>query len=167
MLVVVVSHIQRTGCQPEKTTLHGGQSRARSLLSREKRTKEKSLAAHSIVKYSKVLVASTMTAEVNRKLKTLLHFYVTAGKIYSSCDLKKYQYTVYSVTPYITRETRNSQWYPSFPGNILFARLFRYRCCQRPRGNNASFGGETVFAHRAPNFLKSNPLRNRSCQSGK
>ena len=24
--VVVVSHIQRIGCQPEKTTLHGGQS---------------------------------------------------------------------------------------------------------------------------------------------
>ena len=27
-VVVVVSHIQRVGCQPEKTTLHGGQSRA-------------------------------------------------------------------------------------------------------------------------------------------
>ena len=26
--VVVVSHIQRIGCQPEKTTLHGGQSRS-------------------------------------------------------------------------------------------------------------------------------------------
>ena len=24
----VVSHIQRIGCQPEKTTLHGGQSRS-------------------------------------------------------------------------------------------------------------------------------------------
>ena len=24
----VVSHIQRVGCQPEKTTLHGGQSRS-------------------------------------------------------------------------------------------------------------------------------------------
>ena len=26
--VVVVSHIQRIGCQPEKNTLHGGQSRS-------------------------------------------------------------------------------------------------------------------------------------------
>ena len=26
--VVVVSHIQRIGCQPEKPTLHGGQSRS-------------------------------------------------------------------------------------------------------------------------------------------
>ena len=34
----VVSHIQRIGCQPEKTTLHGP---ARGLLNREKRTKEK------------------------------------------------------------------------------------------------------------------------------
>ena len=50
----------------------------------------------------------------------------------------------------------------SFPGIILFARLFHYRCCQHPRGSNASFGGERVFAQRAPNFLKSNPLRYRS-----
>ena len=28
LFVVVVSHIQRIGCQPEKTTLHGGQSRS-------------------------------------------------------------------------------------------------------------------------------------------
>ena len=28
VVVVVVSHIQRIGCQPEKTTLHGGQSRS-------------------------------------------------------------------------------------------------------------------------------------------
>ena len=28
LLFVVVSHIQRIGCQPEKTTLHGGQSRS-------------------------------------------------------------------------------------------------------------------------------------------
>ena len=27
-LDLVVSHIQRIGCQPEKTTLHGGQSRS-------------------------------------------------------------------------------------------------------------------------------------------
>ena len=26
--VMIVSHIQRIGCQPEKTTLHGGQSRS-------------------------------------------------------------------------------------------------------------------------------------------
>ena len=29
-VVVVVSHIQRIGCQPERTTLHGGQSRSSS-----------------------------------------------------------------------------------------------------------------------------------------
>ena len=28
LFVVVVSHIQRIGCQPEKSTLHGGQSRS-------------------------------------------------------------------------------------------------------------------------------------------
>ena len=28
VVVVVVSHIQRIGYQPEKTTLHGGQSRS-------------------------------------------------------------------------------------------------------------------------------------------
>ena len=28
VVVVDVSHIQRIGCQPEKTTLHGGQSRS-------------------------------------------------------------------------------------------------------------------------------------------
>ena len=28
VVVVVVSHIQRISCQPEKTTLHGGQSRS-------------------------------------------------------------------------------------------------------------------------------------------
>ena len=28
VVVVVVPHIQRIGCQPEKTTLHGGQSRS-------------------------------------------------------------------------------------------------------------------------------------------
>ena len=28
VVAVVVSHIQRIGCQPEKTTLHGGQSRS-------------------------------------------------------------------------------------------------------------------------------------------
>ena len=31
-VVVVVSHIQRIGCQPEKTTLHGGQSRSCELI---------------------------------------------------------------------------------------------------------------------------------------
>ena len=38
----VVSHIQRIGCQPEKTTVHGGQSRSWSA---EQGKKEKSLAA--------------------------------------------------------------------------------------------------------------------------
>ena len=28
VVVVVASHIQRIGCQPEKTTLHGGRSRS-------------------------------------------------------------------------------------------------------------------------------------------
>ena len=43
--VVVVSHIQRIGCQPEKTTLHGGQSRSWSA-EQGKENKRKSLAAH-------------------------------------------------------------------------------------------------------------------------
>ena len=30
LLLFVVSHIQRIGCQPEKTTLHGGQARSLS-----------------------------------------------------------------------------------------------------------------------------------------
>ena len=42
LVVVVVSHIQRIGCQPEKTTLHGGQSRSWSA----EQGKEKSLAAY-------------------------------------------------------------------------------------------------------------------------
>ena len=43
--VVVVSHIQRIGCQPEKTTLHGGQSRSWSA-EQGKENKRKSLAAY-------------------------------------------------------------------------------------------------------------------------
>ena len=45
VVVVVVSHIQRIGCQPEKTTLHGGQSRSWSA-EQEKENKRKSLAAY-------------------------------------------------------------------------------------------------------------------------
>ena len=42
VVVVVVSHIQRIGCQPEKTTvLYTVANPARGLLNREKRTKEK------------------------------------------------------------------------------------------------------------------------------
>ena len=44
-VVVVVSHIQRIGCQPEKTTLHGGQSRSWSA-EQGKENKRKSLAAY-------------------------------------------------------------------------------------------------------------------------
>ena len=44
VVVVVVSHIQRIGCQPEKTTLHGGQSRSWSA-EQGKKEKRKSLAA--------------------------------------------------------------------------------------------------------------------------
>ena len=43
VVVVVVSHIQRIGCQPEKTTLHGGQSRSWSA-EQGKENKRKSLA---------------------------------------------------------------------------------------------------------------------------
>ena len=43
--VVVVSHIQRIGCQPEKTTLHGGQSCSWSA-EQGKENKRKSLAAY-------------------------------------------------------------------------------------------------------------------------
>ena len=45
LFVVVVSHIQRIGCQPEKTTLHGGQSRSWSA-EQGKDNKRKSLAAY-------------------------------------------------------------------------------------------------------------------------
>ena len=40
VVVVVVSHIQHIGCQPEKTTLHGGQSRSWSA-EQGKKEKEK------------------------------------------------------------------------------------------------------------------------------
>ena len=45
VVVVVVSYIQRIGCQPEKTTLHGGQSRSWSA-EQGKENKRKSLAAY-------------------------------------------------------------------------------------------------------------------------
>ena len=45
VVVVVVSHIQRIGCQSEKTTLHGGQSRSWSV-EQGKYNKRKSLAAY-------------------------------------------------------------------------------------------------------------------------
>ena len=45
VVVVVVSHIQRIGCQPEKTTLHGCQSRSWSA-EQGKENKRKSLAAY-------------------------------------------------------------------------------------------------------------------------
>ena len=45
VVVVVVSHIQHIGCQPEKTTLHGGQSRSWSA-EQGKENKRKSLAAY-------------------------------------------------------------------------------------------------------------------------
>ena len=45
VVVVVVSHIQRIGCQPEKTTLHGGQSRSWSA-EQGKENKRKSLAGY-------------------------------------------------------------------------------------------------------------------------
>ena len=45
VVVVVGSHIQRIGCQPEKTTLHGGQSRSWSA-EQGKENKRKSLAAY-------------------------------------------------------------------------------------------------------------------------
>ena len=44
VVVVVVSHIQHIGCQPEKTTLHGGQSRSWSA-EQGKKKKRNSLAA--------------------------------------------------------------------------------------------------------------------------
>ena len=47
VVVVVVSHIQRIGCQPEKTTLHGGQSRSWSA-EQGKENKRKSLAAYPL-----------------------------------------------------------------------------------------------------------------------
>ena len=45
VVVVVVSHIQRIGCQSEKTTLHGGQSRSWSVEQGKKKERKKSQAA--------------------------------------------------------------------------------------------------------------------------
>ena len=45
LVIVVVSHIQRIGCQPEKITLHGGQSRSWSA-EHGKENKRRSLAAY-------------------------------------------------------------------------------------------------------------------------
>ena len=45
VVVVVASHIQRIGCQPEKTTLHGDQSRSWPA-EQGKENKRKSLAAY-------------------------------------------------------------------------------------------------------------------------
>ena len=42
VVVVVFSHIQRIGCQPEKTTLHSGQSRSWSAEQGKKEQKKKS-----------------------------------------------------------------------------------------------------------------------------
>ena len=42
VVVVVVSHIQRIGCQPEKKLLYTVANPARGLLNREKKKKEKS-----------------------------------------------------------------------------------------------------------------------------
>ena len=46
VVIVVVFLIQHIGCQPEETTLHGGQSRSWSAEQR-KENKRESLAAHS------------------------------------------------------------------------------------------------------------------------
>ena len=46
VVVVVVSPIQRIGCQPEKTTLHGGQPRSSLSTEQRKNNKTKSMAAH-------------------------------------------------------------------------------------------------------------------------
>ena len=40
LIVVVVSHIQRIGCQPEKLLYYTVANTARGLLNKEKRTKE-------------------------------------------------------------------------------------------------------------------------------
>ena len=50
VVVVVISHIQRIGCQPEKTTLHRGQSRSWSA---EQGKKEKEKVWQAGVKYLK------------------------------------------------------------------------------------------------------------------
>ena len=67
---MVVSHIQRIGCQPEKTTLHGGQSRSWSS-EQGKEDKRKSLAAYpphcsfGEIKCCKISDASTGATQVS------------------------------------------------------------------------------------------------------
>ena len=41
IVVVVVSHIQRIGCQPEKNILHGGQSRSWFAEQEKKKTRQR------------------------------------------------------------------------------------------------------------------------------
>ena len=60
-----------------------------------------------------------MTAEVMRTLKTLLLLFMLPVN-YSTRGVKKYQYTVYFVMPYKSKETRNSKWFALFPRIYIF-----------------------------------------------
>ena len=62
--VVVVSHIQRMGCLPEKTTLHGGQSRSWSA---EQEIKKKSGSAPPLCSFGE-------------KLKVMRHVYMYVSR---------------------------------------------------------------------------------------
>ena len=67
---------------------------------------------------------------------------------YSGRGGKKYQYIVYSVTPYNTRETRNSQCYAFFlRRSYLLRAVFITGAVYIGEGSYALFGGEIVFAN--------------------
>ena len=70
VVVVVVSHIQRNGCQPKKSTLHGGQSRSWSA-EQGKENKRRSLAAYPPPPPSTLLVRRKIK---NKNHATHLHY---------------------------------------------------------------------------------------------
>ena len=68
-MVIVVSHIQRIGCQPETTTLYGGQSRSWSA-EQVKENKKRILAA-----YPPPHTPHTARSEKNKKIKITRRIY--------------------------------------------------------------------------------------------
>ena len=122
VVVAIVSHIQRSGCQPEKTTLHSGQSRSWST-EEGKENKIKSLAAHS---------PPPPTVLVRRKKKKnhLTHLQALRRSRSASRPYKD------SFDPLLTRSKgRFAKFYASVCDNkfpSLVASLFSWRCLAAP-----------------------------------
>ena len=71
---LVISHIQRIGCQPEKTTLHGGQSRSWSA-EQGKENKRKSLAA-----YPPLTPHTARSEKINKITRPIYRRYAGLGR---------------------------------------------------------------------------------------